>query len=67
MAGVVERAELRGLMAAGVQLVEVLPAEEYRDDHLPGAISLPLTRLDAESAGGLDPNRPVVVYCWDRA
>lgn len=67
MAGVVERAELRALMAAGVQLVEVLPAEEYRDDHLPGAISLPLTRLDAGSARVLDPDRPVVVYCWDRA
>jgi rhodanese-related sulfurtransferase len=67
MARGIERAELRELMATGVQLVEVLPAEEYRDDHLPGAISLPLTRLDAESAATLDAHRTVAVYCWDRA
>lgn len=63
----IERAELRALMANGVQLVEVLPDEEYRDDHLPGARSLPLTRLDADSAAALDRTRTVVVYCWDLA
>jgi len=67
MARGIERAELRDLMSAGVQLVEVLPAEEYGDDHLPGAVSLPLTRLDRETAATLDARRTVVVYCWDRA
>jgi rhodanese-related sulfurtransferase len=52
---------------AGAQLVEVLPAEEYTEDHLPGAISLPLRRIDAEAASTLDKNRPVIVYCWDVA
>ena len=33
--------ELERLVAAGAQLVEALPDEEYREGHLPAAISLP--------------------------
>jgi rhodanese-related sulfurtransferase len=56
---------LRQLLADGAQLVEVLPPEEYEELHLPGAISIPLKELAAESAQQLDPARDVVVYCWD--
>jgi rhodanese-related sulfurtransferase len=45
--------------------VEVLPAAEYTDEHLPGAINLPLKQLDATTAAQLDRSRPVIVYCWD--
>lgn len=61
----IDRTELERLIAAGVQLAEALPEEEYREGHLPGAISLPLKQLTAERAGVLDRGRPVVVYCWD--
>jgi rhodanese-related sulfurtransferase len=61
------REEVRQLMAAGAQIVEVLPAKEYEEDHLPGAVSLPLRKLEAEARRTLDPARPVVVYCWDSA
>ena len=63
----IDRDGLRRMVAAGGQLVEVLPAEEYAEDHLPGAISLPLRRIDAEAVTVLDRNRPVIVYCWDTA
>jgi rhodanese-related sulfurtransferase/CBS domain-containing protein len=56
---------LRQLLDDGAQLVEVLPAEEYAEEHLPGAINIPLKELDAESAAQLDKSRPVIVYCWD--
>jgi rhodanese-related sulfurtransferase len=46
-------------------LVEVLPEEEYRTEHLPGAVNIPLKQLDASTTTGLDRSRPVVVYCWD--
>jgi rhodanese-related sulfurtransferase len=62
----IERDEVRRLAAAGAQIVEVLPAEEYAEEHLPGAINLPLKKLTRESAAALDPQRPVVVYCYDR-
>jgi len=63
----VDRDELRRMVEAGAQLVEVLPEEEYVEDHLPGAISIPLRRLDDEASTTLDMHRPVIVYCWDSA
>lgn len=62
----IEREELHRLISGGAQLVEVLPREEFEEDHLPGAISLPLRHLD-EARETLDASRPIVVYCWDSA
>jgi phage shock protein E len=53
------------LLADGALLLEVLPEDEYVEEHLPGAVNLPLKTLTAERVGELDPGRPVVVYCWD--
>jgi rhodanese-related sulfurtransferase len=61
----IDLAQLQELLDGGGQLVEVLPAAEYADEHLPGAISLPLKQLDATTAARLDRSRPVIVYCWD--
>ncbi len=47
------------------QLVEVLPATEYQDEHLPSAINIPLKELGARALHELDPARPVIVYCHD--
>jgi rhodanese-related sulfurtransferase len=63
----IDRNRLQQLVASGAQLVEVLPADEYEEDHLPGAISLPLRRLETEALQILDRTRPVIVYCWDTA
>ena len=46
-------------------LVEVLPSKEYEEEHLPGAIGLPLKMLTPVATEVLDRSRPVVVYCWD--
>ncbi len=53
------------LLSGGAQLVEVLPPEEYEEEHIPGALSIPLKRLDAETTAQLNKGDPVVVYCWD--
>ena len=53
------------LVADGAQLVEVLPAEEFAEEHLPRAINIPLKELDREAAAILDRHRPVIVYCHD--
>jgi rhodanese-related sulfurtransferase len=63
----IDREQVRQMVAEGAQLVEVLPAKEYKEDHLPGAINLPLRRLEAEAETILDRSRPVIVYCWDSA
>jgi rhodanese-related sulfurtransferase len=52
-------------MAQGAQIVDVLPAREYSEDHLPGAVNLPLRRIETEALRVLNPGRPVVVYCAD--
>lgn len=57
--------EIRRLVDGGAQVVEVLPAHEYDEEHLPGAVNIPLKTLDEKAAERLDRQRPVVVYCWD--
>ena len=66
MATLIDRERLQELVKQGAQLVEVLPAPEYAEDHLPGAVSHPLRQLDKE-ADQIDRSRPVIVYCWDAA
>jgi rhodanese-related sulfurtransferase len=63
----IRREEVRKLAASGAQLVEVLPSPEYEEDHLPGAIHLPLRKIDSQAVELLDRNRAVIVYCWDTA
>ena len=53
------------LVASGAQLVEVLPAKEFEEEHLSGAISIPLKQIDASTTAPLDRGRAVVTYCWD--
>lgn len=62
----IDRDELQRLLDdEQAQLVEVLPPDDYEDEHLPGAINIPLKLLDAQTAGQLDRERPVIVYCYD--
>ena len=58
--------EIRLMLDRGAQLIEVLPLQEYEEEHLPGAVNIPLRQL-ARRAGELDRDRPVVVYCHDFA
>lgn len=67
MPTVIDHHRLRRLVEEEqAQLLEVLPRDEYEEEHLPGALHLPLKQLDADAAGRiLDSGSPVVVYCWD--
>jgi rhodanese-related sulfurtransferase len=65
MAAKIGYAELRVLLDEGAQLIEVLPAAEYAEEHLPGAINIPLKELTTEAAAQLDRRHPTVTYCWD--
>lgn len=61
----IDRNTLRRLLGEGAQLVDVLPPAEYEEEHLPGAISLPLQRLEVGTVATLRPDVPVITYCWD--
>jgi rhodanese-related sulfurtransferase len=65
MANRIELAALQRLIGAGAQVVDVLPAREYAESHLPGALNIHLKVLDADTTAGLDRARAVVVYCHD--
>jgi phage shock protein E len=59
------RDEVRRLAGEGAPLVDVLPHEEYEDEHLPKAINIPLKELDRETTAKLKRDVPVIVYCHD--
>ena len=62
----IDRDELQRLLSEEhAQVIEVLPEAEFEDEHLPGAINIPLKQLDREHTAQLDRGRPVIVYCYD--
>ena len=65
MVTTIERDDLQRLIEAGATLVEVLPEKEYSEEHIPGAINIPLKMLTHEIVSSLVPDHPIIVYCWD--
>jgi rhodanese-related sulfurtransferase len=61
----IDRDRVQELLQQGAQLVEVLPEDEFEDEHLPGATNIPLKTIDADSVRRLDSRRPVIAYCYD--
>ncbi len=58
----ITRDNVRRLMAdQSAQLVEVLPVAEYEDEHLPGAINIPLKEIGDRAPHLLDATKPVIV------
>ncbi len=58
-----DRTELLRLIDEdNAQVIDVLPEREYTESHIPGAISIPLRRLNAETVSVLARDKPVVVY-----
>ena len=53
------------LQNQGAQVVEVLSRKQFDEQHIPGAISLPLSKFKSSGLAKLDKARPVIVYCWD--
>jgi len=59
----VSRVELLERLRAGlVTVLDVRPADEFAEGHLPGAINIPLSELE-ERLADLDPEKDVVAYC----
>jgi rhodanese-related sulfurtransferase len=62
----IDRVTVQMLLEAGAQLVDVLPEQEYEQEHQRGAMNIPLKRLDRHTVAPLNRDGPVIVYCWDR-
>src|SRR5829696_727341 len=50
--------EIRPLLTDGAHLSEVLPPDEFEEEHLPGAINLPLKQLTEQATASLAKARP---------
>jgi len=61
----IDRTQVQQLLTGGAQIVEVLEAQQYRLAHLPGARHIPGWEMTRSRVAELDPERPVVVYCYD--
>jgi rhodanese-related sulfurtransferase len=62
----IDRDEVQRLVAEeAARVVEVLAASEYEDEHIAGAINIPLKELDEQGTRLLDRGRPVIVCCYD--
>jgi rhodanese-related sulfurtransferase len=61
----IDREEAQRLLKSGANLVDVLPAPEYKRQHLAGAISIPLKQLNRDTTAILQRDVPVIVYCYD--
>lgn len=62
----IDRTELLRLIEEEhAQIVDVLPEGEFADAHLPGAVNIPLKKLNTETTAVLTRSQPVVVYCHD--
>ena len=59
----ITRDEVQRLIREGAQVVDVRPPAEFEEEHVAGAINIPLKALDATTASGaLERSRPVIVY-----
>jgi rhodanese-related sulfurtransferase len=62
----IDHTEVRRLVSdEDAQLVEVLPAKEFSEEHITGAINIPLKELDRRAPVELERELPVIVYCND--
>ena len=62
----IDHDEVQRLIAEGnAQLVEVLPTLEFGEEHITGAINIPLKELDERAPVELERGLPVIVYCSD--
>ena len=65
MPNLVDRVQVQKLLDGRAQLIEVLPAKEYEEEHLPKARNIPLARLTQQTAAVFQRNQPLIVYCYD--
>jgi rhodanese-related sulfurtransferase len=54
------------LVAAGAPLLDVLPNNIYQQEHLPGAVSVPLETFTPSDVAMFAKHKPIITYCFDQ-
>ena len=59
----IRRKDVKTLVNAGrAQLIDVLPEAEYKKEHLPRAMNIPLEKMDNATTQFLNKEAPIIVY-----
>jgi rhodanese-related sulfurtransferase len=62
----IDALEAESLLQAGTVVIDVLPESVYRDEHLPGAVSMPLETFTPDQVERYDRGDNLIVYCFDQ-
>lgn len=66
MAERVDALEAKELIGQGVVVFDALPESIWRQEHLPGARSMPLATFEPSKVEDLGRDEPLLVYCFDQ-
>lgn len=61
----ITREDVQRMIAEGAVLIEALPDGEYAEEHIVGAVNIPLKKLDRQTTAHLAKEAPLIVYCYD--
>lgn len=61
----ITRGDVQRLTAEAAVLIDTLPESEYAEEHIAGAINIPLKKLDRQTTERLAKDAPLIVYCYD--
>ena len=61
----ITREDAQRMMAEGAVLVDTLPVGEYAEEHIAGAVNIPLKKLDRQATAHLAKDDALIVYCYD--
>jgi rhodanese-related sulfurtransferase len=61
----ITREDVQRMTAEGAVVIEVLPESEYTEEHIVGAVNIPLRKLDRQTTAHLPKDAPLMAYCYD--
>ena len=65
MAVHISRDDAQRMTAEGAVLIDTLPEGEYAEEHISGAVNIPLKKLDRQTTARLAKDEALIVYCYD--
>jgi rhodanese-related sulfurtransferase len=61
----ISRDDVHRMTAERAVLIDTLPEREYAEEHIAGAVNIPLKKLDRQTTAHMAKDDALVVYCYD--
>ena len=61
----ITREDVQRMTAEGAVLIDTLSESEYAEEHIAGAVNIPLKKLDRQATAHLAKDCALIVYCYD--